>query len=103
MQACFQELNVENTPLQQRDETLALARVLNLRCKDVVNQQQAGSPDLNSRREPRSLLQTHWLRRQLMYVSAGKLCSFKQEMKSAASEMQIYVQVPHNVVRSRTH
>lgn len=103
MQASFDELSEQTTPLQVRDETLALARLLSLRCKDVVKLHQACSADLNARTEPRSSLQGHWLRRQLMYVSGGKLCSFTRKIKSATSQRQLYVEAPRNVVRSRTH
>ena len=106
MQACFQELSAENTPLQVRDETLALARLLNLPCRDLLELRAPCSQEINTKKHhkpPVQPMQKHWLRRQLMHVSGGKPCSCLPRIKPAASQKQLYVRTPGEIVRSRTH
>jgi hypothetical protein len=106
MQACFQELSVENTPLQLRDETLALARVLKLPCRDVLKLCSPCSQKMNTNEQhkpPVQPMQKHWLRRRLMHVSGGKLCSYLPKIKPAASQKQLYVRRPGELVSSRTY
>ena len=106
MQVCFEQLSAENTPLQLRDETLALARFLNLPSRDVLELRAPCSRKMNTNKQhktPVLPMQKHWLRRQLMHVSASKLCSCLPKIKPAASQMELYVRTPAKLVRSRTH
>jgi len=106
MQACFKELSAENTPLQLRDETLVLARVFNLPCRDVLELRASCSQKMNTKKKPKppvQPMQKHWLRRQLMHVSGDKLCSCLPKIKPATSEKELYVRTPAKLVRSRTH
>jgi hypothetical protein len=106
MQTCFQELSAENTPLLQRDETLALARLLKLPCRNVLKLGPPCSQEMNTNKQhkpPVQPMQKHWLHRQLMHLSGGKLCSWLPKIKPVQSQKQLYVQRPGKVVRSRTH
>jgi hypothetical protein len=106
LQACFQELSAENTPLQLRDETLALARLLKLPCRIVLKLGSPCSQEMNTNKQhkpPVQPMQKHWLPRQLMHVLGGKLCSWLPKIKTAASQKQLYVRRHGELVRSRTH
>lgn len=106
MQACFEELSAEITLLQLRDETLALARLLKLPCRDVLKLCSPCSQEMNTNKQhkpPVQLMEKHWLRRQLMYVSGRKLCSCLPKIKPAPSQKQLYVRRHGEVVRSLTH
>lgn len=106
MQACFKELSVENPPFQLRDETLVLARLLNLPCRNVLELRASCSQEMHTNKRlkpPVQPMQKHWLRRQLMHVSGDKLCSCLPKIKPAASEKQLYVKTPTELVRSWTH
>ena len=103
MQPCFGELREQYTPLQVRDETLALARVLNLPCKDLVNLRGACFQELKTNTEHAPSVQKHWLRRQPVHILNGKLGTFIPKVKSAASQKQIYLETVPEGVRSRTY